>query len=295
MSGAGRRVGSSRMPRPGRDEPRRMPRPGRGRRLALAACLAIAAAYLLAALAPGILAPADPFGIDTAAAYQPPSLAHPFGTDESGRDLYTRVIHGAARSLTIGVIATGIGLAVGGILAVIAAFTGRVGDWAATRAVEALYALPGILLALLVLSLTGPGIVPTTIAVGIATAPGFARLLRSQLRLVRASGYVEADLLLGRSFAWRLWHTILPNALTPLLSLITLGIGNAVVWAAALGYLGLGDPPPSPEWGALLAAGATYLPTGGWWMSVFPGATITVVAITGTLLGRLLAGRQWQH
>ena len=260
----------------------------RGMRIGIVICLVIAAWYVVAALAPQLLAPGNPLAIDPAQAYQAPSLAHPFGTDESGRDIYTRVVHGAARSLTIGVVATIIGLVLGTLLALVAAFGGRVGDWLSTRLVETLYALPGILLALLLLSLTGPGVVPATIAVGLATAPGYARMLRSQLLRVRESGYVEADRTLGRTWWWRLWHTVLPNAFAPLFALATLGVGQAVVWAAALSYLGLGDPPPSAEWGAMLNAGATYLPAGGWWMSVFPGAAIALVAVTGTLLGRFV-------
>lgn len=261
---------------------------GRGMRIGIVICLVIVAWYVVAALAPQLLAPGNPLAIDPAQAYQAPSLAHPFGTDESGRDIYTRVVHGAARSLTIGVVATIIGLVLGTLLALVAAFGGRVGDWLSTRLVETLYALPGILLALLLLSLTGPGVVPATIAVGLATAPGYARMLRSQLLRVRESGYVEADRILGRTSWWRLWHTVLPNAFAPLFALATLGVGQAVVWAAALSYLGLGDPPPSAEWGAMLNAGATYLPAGGWWMSVFPGAAIALVAVTGTLLGRFV-------
>lgn len=261
---------------------------GRGMRIGIIACLVVVAWYALAAFTPQLLAPGNPMAIDPAAAYQAPNLAHPFGTDESGRDIYTRIVHGAARSLTIGVAATAIGLVLGTLLALLAAFGGRVGDWISTRLVETLYALPGILLALLLLSLTGPGVVPATIAVGLATAPGYARMLRSQLLRVRESSYVEADRILGRSWWWRLRHTVLPNAFAPLFALATLGVGQAVVWAAALSYLGLGDPPPSAEWGAMLNSGATYLPAGGWWMSVFPGAAIALVAVTGTLLGRFV-------
>ncbi|MFD2758044.1 ABC transporter permease [Gulosibacter faecalis] len=261
---------------------------GRATRVGIAVCLVVVAWYAVAAVFPGLLAPGNPLAINPAEAYRAPSLTHVFGTDESGRDIYTRVVHGAGRSLTIGVLATVIGLVLGTLLALVAAFGGRVGDWLSTRLTETLYALPGILLALLLLSLTGPGVVPATIAVGLSTAPGYARMLRSQLLRVRASGYVEADRILGRGPLRRLWHTILPNAFAPLFALATLGVGQAVVWAAALSYLGLGDPPPSAEWGAMLNAGATYLPAGGWWMSVFPGAAIAVVAVTGTLLGRFV-------
>ncbi|MGO1543112.1 MAG: ABC transporter permease [Gulosibacter sp.] len=257
------------------------------RRIGIAVCLAIAAWFLIAALFPQLLAPGNPFAILNENAYQAPSLSHPFGTDESGRDIYTRVVHGAGASLTIGLAATAIGLVFGILLATLPGLGGPVGDWISTRIVETLYAFPGILLALLLLSLTGPGIVPTTIAVGLSAAPGYARMLRTQFFRVKESAYVEADRVMGRSGWFRLTRTILPNAFQPLFALATLGIGQAVVWASALSYLGLGDPPPSPEWGAMLNAGATYLATGGWWMSVFPGTAIALVAVTGTVLGRL--------
>lgn len=262
------------------------------RRAGIAGCLLIAAWFLTAALFPSILAPGDPFAISTADAYQAPSAAHVLGTDESGRDIYTRIVHGAGESLTIGLAATAIGLVLGLALATLSGIGGPVGDGIATRLVETLYAFPGILLALLLLSLTGPGIVPTTIAVGLSTAPGYARMLRTQFLRVKESAYVEADRVMGRSGWFRLTRTILPNAFRPLFALATLGIGQAVVWASALSYLGLGDPPPSAEWGAMLNAGATYLSTGGWWMSVFPGTAIALVAVTGTVLGRLYSAEQ---
>lgn len=262
--------------------------PQRLRQLGIAVCLAAVAVLLVAVLRPEWLTSGDPYAVDPAAASQPPSLAHLCGTDQSGRDLCTRIIYGARPSLTIGVLATLIGLGVGVILGSLSGLGGRIVDWFTTRALEVLYAFPGILLALLVISLTGPGVVPTTIAVGLSTAPGYARMVRRQFLVVRHADYVEADLLLGRGPIHRFVRTILPNAIRPLLSLATLGIGQAVVWAAALSYLGLGEAPPSPEWGALLNAGGTYLPVGLWWMSVIPGTAIAAVALLGTIFGRLL-------
>lgn len=274
--------------RPAVTSPRRRFTPQRWRRLGIAACLAAVALLILAVLRPEWLTAGDPFAVDPAAASQPPSLTHLCGTDQSGRDLCTRIIYGARPSLTIGVLATLIGLGVGVVLGSLSGLCGRIVDWFTTRSVEVLYAFPGILLALLVISLTGPGVVPTTIAVGLSTAPGYARMVRRQFLVVRTAGYVEADLLLGRGPIHRFFRTILPNAIRPLLSLATLGVGQAVVWAAALSYLGLGEAPPSPEWGALLNAGGTYLPVGLWWMSVIPGTAIAAVALLGTVLGRLL-------
>lgn len=263
-------------------------------RVGIALCLLFVVGVGVAALIPDVIAPGDPLATFPTHSLAAPSWEHPFGTDESGRDVWTRVIHGAKPALTIGVSATAIGMGLGTILGVIGGMSagrGRVGtaiDWTTARLVEVLYALPGILLALLVLTITGPGIVPATFAVGLATAPGYSRMIRASVKAVRDSDYVRAEVVLGRSPARILLHTILPNALRPLTALATLGVGQAVVWAGALSYIGLGPPPPSPEWGAMLKAGNDYLLGGMWWMTVFPGAAIASIAVVGTILSRLI-------
>lgn len=269
----------------------RNPRAGLGRiilgRFSLPELLsAVVVLFLLvSAVAPGLLATTDPTAIAPADAFSAPSAAHWFGTDESGRDIYSRVVFGTATSLLIGLAATVIGLALGALLATIAAVGGRVADFAVGRVLEVLFAFPGLLLALLVIVIAGPGPVTATIAVGLSTAPGYARLIRGQLVVVRSSEYVEAARVLGHS-PWRvLTKHILPNALAPLFVLATLGIGQAVVWAAALSYLGLGAQPPAPEWGAMLAAARTYLTT-AWWMTFFPGMMIVLTTLSTTVLGR---------
>ncbi|AMM22336.1 peptide ABC transporter permease [Frondihabitans sp. PAMC 28766] len=264
------------------------------RRWPLTVVETVAAATVLlivvAALAPGLLAPRDPLAIDPASAFQAPSLAHVFGTDDSGRDLYTRVVHGAGASLLIGIAATVIGTALGLLLGTAAGIGRRVTDVAVGRLLEVLFALPGLLLALVIIAFTGPGPIPATIAVGLATAPGYARIFRTQIRRVRSSEMVEAARVLGRSPRVLLFRHILPNALAPVLVLATLGVGQAVVWASSLSYLGLGSPPPAPEWGAMLEAGRTYLGV-AWWMTVFPGIAIVLTAASTTVLGRALTRR----
>ena len=247
--------------------------------------------FLLAAtVAPDLVATQDPNEIAPADAFQSPSLAHWFGTDESGRDVYSRVVAGTATSLLIGVTATAIGLALGLALGVLASFGGRIADFSVNRLVEVLFAFPGLLLALLVIVVYGPGPVTATVAVGLSTAPGYARIIRGQLVAIRSSQYVEAARVLGRSPARILSRHVLPNALIPLFVLATLGIGQAIVWAAALSYLGLGAQPPAAEWGAMLAAGRTYLAT-AWWMTVFPGLMIVGTTIATTVFGRALTRR----
>lgn len=251
--------------------------------------LVFVALLLFAAVAPGLLAPADPLAVAPRDAFAPPSAAHLLGTDESGRDVLSRLISGAGASLLIGVSATAIGLVLGALLGVIAAFGGRVVDAVIGRVLEVLFAFPALLLALLVIVVTGPGVVPATIAVGLSTAPGYARILRTQLLGIRDSGYVEAARVLGHPPVRILLRHVLPNTFGPLAVLATLGIGQAIVWASALSYLGLGAEPPAPEWGAMLSAGRTYL-ANAWWLTVFPGLAIVLTTIATTVLGGRLRG-----
>lgn len=254
------------------------------------AAVVVLLAVVVAAVAPRILAPTDPLAISPVDAFQGPSIRHPFGTDDSGRDLLSRVVHGTAASLLIGVAATAIGVALGLLLGTLAGIGSRVTDVVIGRLLEVLFALPGLLLALVVIAFAGPGPVPATIAVGLATAPGYARIFRTQIRRVRASEMVEAARVLGRRPAVILFRHVLPNALAPVLVLATLGVGQAIVWASSLSYLGLGSPPPAPEWGAMLEAGRTYLGVAPW-MTVFPGLAIVLTAAATTVLGRGLARR----
>ncbi|WP_291046580.1 ABC transporter permease [Herbiconiux sp.] len=252
--------------------------------------IAFLGVLLVAAVAPWLLAPGDPLAIDPAEAFVAPQWGHPFGTDESGRDIYTRVVHGAAPSLVIGVAATAIGIALALVLGLAAALGGRIVDFGVSRLLEVLFAFPGLLLALLVITVYGPGVVTSTIAVGLATAPGYARIIRAQTRSVASSPYVEAAVVLGRSRTRILGQHILPNAVVPVFVLVTLGVGQAIVWAAALSYLGLGAEPPAAEWGAMLFAGKNYLAT-AWWLTFFPGLAIVLSAAATTVLGRALQRR----
>ena len=245
---------------------------------------------LVAAIAPRLLAPGDPLAIDPLSAFGAPSWSHWFGTDESGRDIYTRVIDGARDSLVIGVSATLIGLGLGAVLGTVAGTLGTAVDFTVNRFLEVLFAFPGLLLALLFILVFGPGAGSAIVAVGLSTAPGYARIIRAQLLRVRSSAFVEAATVQGLGRGRILARHILPNTLAPLLVLGTLGVGQAIVWAAALSYLGLGAQPPAAEWGAMLAAGRTYI-TSAWWMSFFPGLFIVLTAVCATALGRAIERR----
>ena len=264
-----------------------LPAPGAAGRLMAAALLAV---VLLAALWPQLLATHPPDQVDPVAALAAPSAEHWFGTDHLGRDLYSRVVHGARPSLFLGLGATAVAIALGSVLAVIALVGGRVADEAVMRLTDIFFAFPGILLALLVVAILGPGTVNATIAIGCAFAPGFTRLVRGEALVVRESDYVRAALVLGYRGAQIQVRHVLPNALPPLFALATLTVGTAVLAGSSLSFLGLGPQPPNPEWGAMLAEGRDFLGS-GWALAVFPGAALTLTVIAVTVLGRDLRAR----
>lgn len=243
---------------------------------------------VLAALVPGWFAPGDPSAVSPAQAYQPPGPEALFGTDASGRDVFTRVVHGAGQSLGVGAAATAIGLGLGVLLGFGAALGPRWLDGALSRVIEVLFALPSLVLALLLVAVLGAGVGPSVLAVGLATAPGYARILRVRARSVVHSPYVTAARLEGVSAPTAFVRHVVPNTVWPLIAVGTLGIGQAIVWVSALSYLGLGALPPSPEWGAMLNAGRLHITT-SWWLTVAPGLAITATAAALTMLGRRLS------
>lgn len=245
----------------------------------------VVAVAVVAAVWPSLLGGGDPLAVHPTDALTPPGAAHPFGTDESGRDVLARVVAGTRASLLVGIAATLVGGLAGILLGTLAGLGGRFVDAVVGRVTEVAFALPLLLVALVVIAVTGPGPVPATLAVGFATAPGYARIVRGLVRSARSSQVVETAVLQGRSPGRILFRHVLPAALWPVVAVATLGVGQAVVWASALSYLGVGTPPPAPEWGAMLADGRTYLLTAPW-MSTFPGLAIVVLATAVTVLGR---------
>ncbi|MFE0465206.1 ABC transporter permease [Kitasatospora sp. NPDC058965] len=244
----------------------------------------------LAALWPQLLTHASPVATDPAAALTPPSGAHWFGTDQLGRDLYARVLYGARPSLLLGLGATAFAVVGGTVLGLAAALGGRLADQVLMRAADVLLALPPVLLALLAVTVLGSGAVNVMLAIAIATAPGYARIVRAETLVVRRSGYVEAAVGLGVPRPLVVLRHVLPNAVGPMLVLATIGFGGALIAASGLSFLGLGPQPPSPEWGAMLSQGRSFLQT-AWWIGVFPGAAITLSALTVNLVGRRLQRR----
>jgi peptide/nickel transport system permease protein len=252
--------------------------------------LVVVGLVVLAALAPGLLASGTPTQIDLGNALATPSWSHPFGTDEAGRDLLTRVIYGTRLSLGIGLGATGIAMALAVVLGFVSGLVGGVVDTLITRVLEVFFAFPALLAALLVIAIFGPSVKTSIVAVGLGSMPGYARMVRGQVRNVKQAGYIEAAGALGHSRWSVIRRHLFPNAMRPLVAVATLGVGQSIVWASSLAFLGLGVPPPNPEWGALLDAGRLYITT-SWWLEVLPGLVIVLFALAVTSLGRTLQHR----
>lgn len=262
----------------------------RGVSAGLVIAIVLAAFFALAAVAPSLLATAEPTAQNFADALRPPSLAHWFGTDESGRDLYSRVIHGTSQSLLIGIGAAGIALIIALVLGSLAALGDRVTSTIVNRSIEVVFAFPILLLALLLVSILGASAWTQVIAVGVSTAPGYARMVRGQILAAKNAGYVEAARALGHSRGRILARHVLPNAIRPLVAVFTMAVGQSIVWASGLAFLGLGVAPPSSEWGALLDAGRAYILQAPW-LTFVPGLVILVLALTATTLGRHIQNR----
>jgi peptide/nickel transport system permease protein len=247
----------------------------------------VIAFFIVALIAPSLLATHSPYAINLAETLKAPSWAHILGTDASGRDLYSRVIYGARESLLIGVAATALSISIAIVLGVVSGLAGGLVDGAINRLIEVLFSFPVLLLALLFVAVFGPSEKTEIIAVGIGTAPGYARMVRGQVMAVKDSGYVESARALGHPFSRIVRRHIFPNAMRPLVVIVTLGVGQSIVWASGLAFLGLGVPPPSPEWGALLDAGRDFV-TQAWWLEVMPGLAIVVFALSLTTIGRYI-------
>jgi peptide/nickel transport system permease protein len=245
---------------------------------------------LVAVAAPGLLAHGSPYTINLNQTLLPPSIAHPFGTDDAGRGLYTRVVYGARESLGIGLGATGLAMGIAIVLGFVGGLAGGVVDMAISRVLEVAFAFPVLLLALLLIAIRGPSVNTEIFAVGIGSAPGYARMVRGQVLSVRRAEFIGAAGALGHGRPAVIRRHLFPNAMRPMVAVVTLGIGQSIVWASGLAFLGLGVAPPSPEWGALLDSGRMYITT-AWWLEILPGAVIVLVALSVTSLGRKLQHR----
>ena len=256
--------------------------------------LTLAALYLVllatATFFPALLTSVDPLEVRARDAFLAPSAEHVLGTDENGRDLLSRLIHGASASLLMGVGATAIGLFFGVSLGLTAGLGHRWLNALVMRAVDVLLAFPDILLALVIITFWGDGLLNAIIAVGIGSVPRYARLVCAQALVIRKSAYVEAARTLGLHPVALVWKHVLPNAIKPVILLATIGIGGKISAGAALSFLGFGAPPPAPEWGAMLATGRNYLGN-AWWLTAFPGVALMLTVLSTTAVGRELRRR----
>jgi peptide/nickel transport system permease protein len=247
----------------------------------------IVLAFLLLVIFAAFIAPYDPFDQDFANTLAEPSFEHPFGTDQYGRDVLSRVMFGSRTALLSILVADGLALFIGCALGLIAGFFGKWVDATIMRIVDVLLAFPYLLLALIIVAALGPSLLNSMVAIGVVYTPQYARLLRGQVLSVKTTEFVLAAQAIGAYRTRIMLRHILPNSFTPILVMATLQAGTVVVETAGLSFLGMGAQPPSPDWGAVLAEGQSYFLT-AWWIATFPGLAIFAVVLGFNLLGDAL-------
>jgi peptide/nickel transport system permease protein len=243
---------------------------------------------VLAAILAPVIAPYDWNETDVGMRLQGPSLEHLFGTDLHGRDLFSRVIAGGRYSISLGIATVLLSLFVGSVIGIVLGFVGgRIDVWG-SRLIDVLLGFPAIVLAIMIVSVLGVGLVNVVVAVAIAGVPRFARVVRGAVLVVREQLYVEAARALGASDIRIMARHLLPNVVPTLVVLGTLDLGNAILSTATLSFLGLGAQPPTPEWGAMLSGGRDYMRYAPW-MMIFPGLALFLVVMSVNLIGDRLS------
>ncbi len=249
--------------------------------------LALVAAFLLLALFGPWLAPypADATGaMHLAQRLQPPSARHWFGTDEMGDDILSRVIIGTRTSLWVGLVITGLASLVGVPLGVAAGYLGGFTRSVIMRVTDVFLAVPGLVLALAIVSALGAGVMHAVLALSVVWWPGYVRLIEAKALTLRSEPYVEAARTMGAGHGWILLRHILPNCVSPLIVKASMDMGLAILAVASLGFIGLGAKPPAPEWGAMVSVARSYMPD-WWWYSLFPGLFIFLTVLGFNLFG----------
>ncbi len=247
----------------------------------------IVLAFLAVTLLAPVLTPYDPTVGDFSVTQSPPTLSHPLGTDQYGRDLLSRVLFGSRTALLAIVVADGIALVAGSALGLAAGFYGGTTDSIIMRVVDVLLAFPYLLLALIIVAALGPSLFNAMVAIGVVYTPQYARLLRGKVLSIREQDFVQSAHALGARDVRVMLRHVLPNSAVPILVTATLQAGTVIVETAGLSFLGLGAQPPTPDWGAILADGQTYFLT-SWWIATFPGLAILVVVLGFNLVGDAL-------
>ncbi len=251
--------------------------------LAVAGLAVILALLLVALLAPW-LATHDPFAQDLGQRLRSPGAQHWFGTDQVGRDNYSRVVHGSRITLYIVFLVAIIVAPIGLLVGTVAGYAGGHVDTVLMRITDVFLALPGLVLALAFVAALGPGLVNAVIAISLTQWPGFARLARAETLIVRSSDYIAASRIQGASALRIVARHVVPMCVPSVIVRMTLSMAGVILTAAGLGFLGLGAQPPSPEWGAMLSSGRRFL-IDYWWMPTFPGLAIVLVSLAFNLLG----------
>jgi len=246
--------------------------------------LGLIVVFLLTAILAPLVAPHNPIALGLGQQLRPPSLTYPLGTDELGRDMLSRLLWGARYTLLITLGAVGLAVVAGTGLGIYSGFRGGLSDTLIMRCMDVLLAMPGFLLAIAIIAALGVGMVNVIIAVGIHAIPAFARLVRGATLSVKQLEYVLAARALGAAEGGIMWRHVLPNVTPPLLVQTSLQLATAILTASGLSFLGLGPQPPTPEWGAMLSTGRTYI-TSNPQLATVPGVAILLVALGFNLLG----------
>ncbi|MER5377465.1 ABC transporter permease [Streptomyces sp. NPDC002553] len=247
----------------------------------------------LASFRPGLFTSQDPLKGVPSQNFRGPSGSHWFGTDELGRDVFSRVVHGAQLSLKATLIAVLVAFVVGGLLGVVAGFVGRWVDDVLMRFVDVLLSIPALFMSLALVTALGYGTVKVAVAVGIASVASFARVARAEVLRVRQAVFVEASRASGARWYSVLGRHVLPNAAGPVIVLATLDFGSSILAVSALSFLGYGAPPPAPEWGTLISDGRNYL-ANAWWLTALPGLAIAATVLATNRIARALDG-EWSR
>jgi peptide/nickel transport system permease protein len=239
---------------------------------------------LFAAVFAPLLAPYNPDGFDAAAKFLPPSSQHLFGTDDVGRDIFSRVLYGARYSLTAGLVILGLAATVGTVVGLVAGYSGGLLDEVLMRITDMFLAFPALILAMCVAAALGPSLVNAIIATAIVWWPWYARLVRGQVLQLRNETFISVARLAGASRTRVLFRHILPNCTTPIIVQMSLDLGYAILTLAALSFIGLGAQAPTPEWGSMIAVGRDFYLT-QWWYVTFPGLAIFIAVLGANLVG----------
>jgi ABC-type dipeptide/oligopeptide/nickel transport system permease subunit len=246
--------------------------------------LVILVIFVLGAIFAPLLTSYDPIKPDFGSAFQKPSSLHILGTDELGRDVFARILYGSQISLMIGLISVSIGLAVGVPVGALSGYYGGKFDLFVQRLIDIMIAFPGMLLAIVIVTMLGTGVENVMLATGVASIPIYTRLVRGSVLAVKEQRYVAAAKVLGISNFKIIMRHILPNCMGPIVVQSTFQVATAILWAAGLGFLGLGAQPPDPEWGAMLSKGREFIRTSHH-LTTFPGLAILLMVLGFNLLG----------